>query len=72
MKYTSSSSKVKNYPSVDKPEHVPDVMTDIVEGAKKVDPSVRLGALRGEPNGSVPMEVTMRKPEAYKAKAGPK
>lgn len=41
----------------------------------KVDPSVRREdtETKGEPLGSVPIERTMRKPEAYKpAKSGPK
>jgi hypothetical protein len=41
----------------------------------KVDPSVRREDTenKGEPLGSVPMSVTMGKPQAYKpAKAGPK
>jgi len=41
----------------------------------KVDPSVRPEDLeqKGEPKGSVPISVTMGKPQAYKpAKEGPK
>ncbi len=41
----------------------------------KTDPSVRPEDMeqRGEPRGCVPIERTMRKPEAYKpAKEGPK
>lgn len=70
MKYTDSSSKVAGYPAVQKPETQPNVMSDI-EGGQKTDPSVRLGPLRGEPLGAVPMSVTMGKPQAYKAKRGP-
>lgn len=36
----------------------------------KVDPSVRIGPLRGEQRGSVPMNVTIGKPQAYQAKKG--
>jgi hypothetical protein len=42
---------------------------------QKVDPSVRPEQTeqKGEPRGSVPMSVTMGKPQAYKpAKPGPK
>jgi hypothetical protein len=42
---------------------------------QKVDPSVKETDmyLKGEPRGSVPIERTMAKPEAYKpAKPGPK
>lgn len=41
------------------------------QGGTKMDPSVRLGEFRGEPNGCVPMDVTMAKPQAYKACKGP-
>lgn len=42
---------------------------------QKVDPSVKVTDLyqKGEPKGSVPMKVTMGKPEAYSPpKQGPK
>lgn len=45
------------------------------DGAAKTDPSVRVTDLytKGEPRGCVPMETTMRKPQAYSpAKPGPK
>ena len=36
-------------------------------GGQKTDPSVRLGALTGPAShGEVPMETTMRKPQAYR------
>lgn len=38
--------------------------------APKVDPSVRLGPLTGPIVGEVPMERTMKKPQAYKQKQG--
>lgn len=47
-------------------------MTDKLQ---RVDPSVRQSdlELKGEPRGSVPMAVTMAKPQAYKpAKSGAK
>lgn len=69
MKYTTSKSTA-TYPAVQKPETQPNVISDI-EGGQKTDPSVRLGPLRGEPLGAVPMSVTMGKPQAYKAKRGP-
>ncbi len=70
MKYTTSKSTA-TYPAVQKPEPQPNVISDIQQGDQKVDPSVRLGALRGEPLGAVPMSVTMAKPQAYKARKGP-
>jgi hypothetical protein len=41
------------------------------QGGMRVDGSVRLGELRGEPNGCVDMKATMAKPQAYKACKGP-
>lgn len=38
--------------------------------AQKVDPSVRLGGLRGDLIGNVPLSSQMRKPAAYQAKKG--
>jgi hypothetical protein len=35
-------------------------------GDQRVDPTGRAGALLGEPQGSVPLERTMQKPQAYK------
>lgn len=52
-----------------KPERQPEVASTIVP-APRVDPSVRLGAIQGEPNGSVPLDRTMAKPTAYIAKKG--
>lgn len=45
------------------------------EKPQRVDPSVRQSdlELKGEPRGSVPMSVTMAKPQAYKpTKSGAK
>lgn len=36
----------------------------------QVDTSVRLGDLKGEINGNVPLNVQMAKPQAYQAKKG--
>lgn len=47
----------------------------MTEKPQRVDPSVRPSDLemKGEPRGSVPMSVTMGKPQAYKpTKPGPK
>jgi hypothetical protein len=38
--------------------------------AQRVDSSVRLGDLKGEIGGNVPMSVQMAKPAAYQAKKG--
>lgn len=46
-----------------------------IEKTAKIDGSVRVTELylKGEPRGSVPMEVTIGKPEAYyPSKSGPK
>lgn len=72
MKYTTQPNrgKVTNYAKW--PDEAPmHVMTNI-DPVQKTDPSVRLGPLRGEPNGCVPIERTMAKPQAYKEKAGPR
>lgn len=47
----------------------------MTDKTQKVDPSVRPSdlELKGEPRGSVPMSVTMAKPQAYKpVKSGAK
>lgn len=38
--------------------------------AQKVDPSVRLGDIKGEILGNVPLASQMRKPAAYQGKKG--
>lgn len=72
MKYTTSTSKVKSF-DIGRGNDNPDrgSLTD-EQGGQKVDPSVRLSPLRGEPIGTVPLERTMQKPMAYKEKAGPR
>lgn len=71
MKYTTQHNGGKaNYPKVDQ-AHTSNINTGSDEQAgMKVDPSVRLGELRGEPPGSVPLARTMQKPMAYRAKNG--
>jgi hypothetical protein len=68
-KFDSEHSRME-YSSL--PEGAPVKVMTNEQGGQKVDPSVRLGPLRGEPNGAVPLERTMRKPMAYKEKAGPR
>lgn len=71
MKYTNESAAgARRAASYNKPEREPNVTSDIVSGARMVDPSVRLGPLKGEVNGNVPMSVQMAKPQAYQAKKG--
>lgn len=71
MKYTTQANGGKaNYPKVDL-GRTPNINTGSDEQAgMRVDPSVGLGELRGEPPGSVPLARTMQKPTAYKAKKG--
>lgn len=64
--YTTESGKAGRASEIE-----PDYGTGSDEqGGMKVDPSVRLGALKGEPLGSVPLERTMQKPQAYIPKKG--
>ncbi len=46
----------------------------MTEKTVKTDPSVRPEdtEMKGEPRGCVPLERTLRKPEAYKPTPGPK
>lgn len=72
MKYTNESSLGRRQAAaLNKPEKMPgNAPNSEVSGAQRVDPSVRLGDLKGEPAGSVAMETTMGKPRAYQAKKG--
>lgn len=74
MKYQGSTSKVTNYPPVNQGREPDYSETSAgLGGRTMVDPSVRLGELKGEPLGSVAMETTMGKPRAYyPSKGGPK
>jgi len=68
-KYTNEANGGKLTPAT---EREPDYSTGSDEqNPMKVDPSVRLGELRGEPLGCVPMATTVAKPQAYKATKGP-
>lgn len=71
MKYSTARNGTKaTYPNVNQGKD-PDYASGSDEQAgQKVDSSVRLGALRGEPLGSVPLDRTMQKPQAYKATKG--
>ena len=71
MKYSTARDGTKaTYPNVTQGRD-PDYGSNSDEqNATKMDPSVRLQALRGEPLGSVPLERTMAKPQAYVAKKG--
>lgn len=67
MKYSTARDGTKaTYPNV-KQGREPDYGTGSDKvGGMPVDPSVRLGPLKGEPLGCVPLERTMQKPMAYK------
>lgn len=71
MKYSTSRNGTKaTYPNVNQGRE-PDYGSGSDKvGGIPVDPSVRLGPLKGEPLGCVPLERTMQKPMAYKAKKG--
>lgn len=69
VKYTNNSYGDKLTPAREVPNTFDSGSDE--QGGLKVDPSVRLGELRGEPNGCVPMATTMAKPQAYKASRGP-
>lgn len=72
MKYQGSTSKVTEYPNVNQGREPNYGNKSEGGGGQKVDPSVRLGKLEGEPLGSVAMETTMGKPQAYyPSKGGP-
>lgn len=72
-KYTTESTagraRAQSYKSGPEPmgTNGPNSMPASVQ---KVDPSVRLGDLKGEINGNVPLAEQMRKPMAYQAKKG--
>jgi len=71
MKYSTARDGTRaTYPNVNQGRE-PDYGTNSSEqGGQKVDPSVRLGEMKGEPLGCVPLERTMRKPMAYQEKKG--
>lgn len=72
MKYTNESTAgAARAASYNKLEQQPNPTSSIEPlGKGQVDPSVRLGDIRGEINGNVPMSVQMAKPQAYQAKKG--
>lgn len=62
--------RVKGYGS-ERAERMPgNAPNSEVSGAQRVDTSVRLGDLKGEIIGDVPMERQMAKPQAYVPKKG--
>ena len=72
MRYSDSTTKVTTYPNVNQGKE-PDYNSGSDKvGGVKVDPSVRLGPLTGEPLGCVAIEKTMQKPQAYKQTKGPR
>jgi hypothetical protein len=73
-KYTNESAagraRAASY-GADRSERMPDGGAGTMQsGAQKVDPSVRLGDLKGDILGNVPLADQMRKPMAYQAKKG--
>lgn len=71
-KYTTQSDAgAARARSLTKPERsVRETDQPTYQSAMRVDPSVRLGPLQGEQRGSVPMSVTIGKPQAYQPKKG--
>jgi len=71
-KYTNESAAgARRAASYNKPEQQPNPFSSEMPLEKgQVDPSVRLGDIKGEINGNVPMNVQMAKPQAYVAKKG--
>lgn len=73
-RYTNESAagraRVKTYGADRTEREVNNAPNSEMPLVQKVDPSVRLGGLRGDIMGNVPLERQMRKPEAYKAKNG--
>lgn len=71
MKYSTARDGTKaKYPNVQQKPSIDYGTGSDEQNAMKVDPSVRLGELLGEPLGCVPLERTMQKPMSYKAKRG--
>lgn len=69
-KYANESAAgARRAASYNKPEReVNPFSSEVPLGKGQVDPSVRLGDIKGEINGNVPMDVQMAKPQAYVAK----
>lgn len=71
MKYSTERQGTKaTYPNVNQGREPDYSSGSDGQGGMKVDPSVRLGPLKGEPLGCVPLERTMHKPQAYISKKG--
>lgn len=71
-KYTNESSAGRARAASYGSERAPlgGSLTEQSPPAMKVDPSVRLGDLKGEILGNVPLATQMRKPAAYQGKKG--
>lgn len=72
MRYTNESAAgARRAASYNKTESQPNAFSTIEPlGKGQVDPSVRLGDIKGEINGNVPLARQMAKPQAYEAKKG--
>lgn len=68
MKYTNEGRLgAERAASYNKREAMPDnAPNSQPPAAQKVDPSVKLGDLKGEIMGNVPLDEQMRKPQAYR------
>ena len=71
-KYTNESSagRARAQSYLRGPEKMPDGGEMTMQPAQRVDPSVRLGDIKGAILGDVPMDVQMAKPQAYQPKKG--